>query len=125
MNIISAPHAPAALGPYSHAIVQGNLVFCSGQIPLDPETMEICGNTIETQTEQVMKNVSAVLAAAGSSLDKIIKATVFLASMDDFAGMNAVYEKALAGHKPARSAFQVGRLPKDALLEIECIAVAG
>ncbi len=125
MNIITAPTAPAAIGPYSHAIVQGNLVFASGQIPLDPETMEITGDTIETQTEQVMKNVAAVLAAAGSGLDKILKATVFLASMDDFAGMNAVYEKALAGHKPARSAFQVGRLPKDALVEIECIAVTG
>ena len=125
MNIISAPHAPAAIGPYSHAIVQGNLVFCSGQIPLDPDTMEICGDTIEAQTEQVMKNVAAVLAAAGSSLDNIIKATVFLASMEDFAGMNTAYEKALAGHKPARSAFQVARLPKDALVEIECIAMAG
>jgi len=125
MNIITAPEAPAAIGPYSHAIVQGNLVFASGQIPLDPETMEITGNTIEAQTEQVMKNVAAVLTAAGSGLDKILKATVFLASMDDFAGMNTVYEKALAGHKPARSAFEVGRLPKDALVEIECIAVTG
>jgi len=125
MNIITAPEAPAAIGPYSHAIVQGNLVFASGQIPLDPDTMEITGDTIEAQTEQVMKNVAAVLAAAGSGLDKIIKATVFLASMEDFAGMNTVYEKALAGHKPARSAFQVGRLPKDALVEIECIAVTG
>jgi 2-iminobutanoate/2-iminopropanoate deaminase len=125
MNIISAPAAPAAIGPYSHAIVQGNLVFASGQIALDPETMEITGDTIETQTEQVMKNVAAVLTAAGSGLNKIVKATVFLASMDDFAGMNAVYEKALTGHKPARSAFQVGRLPKDALVEIECIAVTG
>ncbi|HKK99371.1 MAG TPA: RidA family protein [Desulfotignum sp.] len=125
MNIITAPEAPAAIGPYSHAIVQGNLVFASGQIPLDPDTMEITGDTIEAQTEQVMKNVAAVLAAAGSGLDKILKATVFLASMADFAGMNAVYEKALNGHKPARSAFQVGRLPKDALVEIECIAVTG
>jgi 2-iminobutanoate/2-iminopropanoate deaminase len=125
MNIITASEAPAAIGPYSHAIVQGNLVFASGQIPLDPETMEITGDTIEAQTEQVMKNVAAVLAAAGSGLDKILKATVFLASMEDFAGMNTVYEKALAGHKPARSAFQVGRLPKDTLVEIECIAVTG
>lgn len=125
MNIITATEAPAAIGPYSHAIVQGNLVFASGQIPLDPETMEITGDTIEAQTEQVMKNVAAVLAAAGSGLDKILKATVFLASMEDFAGMNTVYEKALDGHKPARSAFQVGRLPKDALVEIECIAVTG
>ncbi|MFO7913872.1 MAG: RidA family protein [Desulfotignum sp.] len=125
MNIITAPTAPAAIGPYSHAIVQGNLVFASGQIPLDTETMEITGNTIEAQTEQVMKNVAAVLTAAGSGLDKIVKATVFLASMDDFGGMNTVYEKALAGHQPARSAFEVGRLPKDALVEIECIAVTG
>lgn len=124
MNIITAPDAPAAIGPYSHAIVQGDLVFCSGQIPLDPETMEIVGDTIEAQTEQVMKNVAAVLAAAGSSLDKIVKATIFLDTMDDFVAMNGVYEKALGGHKPARSAFEVGRLPKDAKVEIECIAVA-
>ncbi len=123
MKIIIAEKAPAAIGPYSHAISHNGTIFCSGQIPLDPSTMEMVGNTIEAQTEQVMKNVKAVLEAAGSSLDKIIKATVFLSTMEDFAGMNKVYEAALEGHKPARSAFEVARLPKDALVEIECIAV--
>lgn len=125
MEIIIAPEAPAAIGPYSHAITHNGTVFCSGQIPLDPVTMEMVGTTIEAQTQQVMKNVKAVLKASGSSLDRIIKATVFLSTMDDFAGMNQVYEAALKGHKPARSAFEVGKLPKDALVEIECIAALG
>ncbi len=125
MKIIKADKAPAAVGPYSAAITHNGLVFCSGQIPLDPRTMELVEPTIEAQTEQVMKNVKAVLDAAGSSLDQIIKTTVFLSTMDNFVAMNQVYEKALGGHKPARSAFEVGRLPKDALVEIECIAAAG
>ena len=122
MEIITAEKAPAAIGPYSHAIVHNGTVFCSGQIPLDPVTMEIVGDTIEIQTEQVMKNIKRVLEAAGTDLDNIIKATIFLSTMADFAGMNQVYEAALKGHKPARSAFEVVRLPKDALVEIECIA---
>ena len=122
MKIIKASQAPAAIGPYSHAVVHNNTVYCSGQIALDPETMEMVGSTIEEQTQQVMKNVKSVLAAAGSGPDKILKATIFLDTMDDFQGMNKVYEEALGGHKPARSAFEVGRLPKDALVEIECIA---
>jgi len=122
MEIITAEKAPAAIGPYSHAIVHNGTVFCSGQIPLDPVTMAIVGDTIEIQTEQVMKNIKRVLEAAGTDLDNIIKATIFLSTMADFAGMNQVYEAALKGHKPARSAFEVGRLPKDALVEIECIA---
>ncbi len=122
MKQIFAEKAPAAIGPYCHAIVHNDLVFCSGQIPLDPETMEIVGTTIEEQTSQVMKNIEIVLADIGTTLDKIIKATIFLDTMDDFLGMNKVYEEALKGHKPARSAFEVGRLPKDALVEIECIA---
>ena len=121
MKQIFAPKAPAAIGPYCHAVVHNDLVFCSGQIPLDPETMELTGATIEEQTAQVMKNIETVLTEVGTGLDKIVKATIFLDTMDDFAGMNAVYEKALGGHKPARSAFEVGRLPKDALIEIECI----
>ncbi len=125
MKIIKADKAPAAVGPYSAAISHNGLLFCSGQIPLDPKTMELVEPFIEAQTEQVMKNVKAVLEAAGSSLDQIIKTTVFLSTMDDFVAMNQVYEKALDGHKPARSAFEVGRLPKDALVEIECIAAAG
>ncbi len=123
MNLIHATKAPAAIGPYSHAVVHNHMVFCSGQIALDPETMELVGTTIEAQTHQVMKNISAVLMAAGTGLDQIIKTTVFLVSMDDFVGMNQVYEKALNGHKPARSAVEVGRLPKDALVEIEVTAI--
>ncbi|WP_022669021.1 Rid family detoxifying hydrolase [Desulfospira joergensenii] len=122
MEIIKAPAAPAAIGPYSHAIVHNHTVYCSGQIALDPETMEMVGTTVQEQTGQAMKNVKAVLEAAGTSLDKILKATIFLDTMDDFSGMNQVYEEALKGHKPARSAFEVGRLPKGALVEIECIA---
>jgi 2-iminobutanoate/2-iminopropanoate deaminase len=125
MKQIFSDQAPAAIGPYCHAVVHNGLVFCSGQIPLDPATMEIVGTTIEAQTAQVMKNIETVLTEVGTGLDRIIKATIFLDTMDDFAGMNAVYEKALNGHKPARSAFEVGRLPKDALVEIECIAAIG
>ena len=123
MKQIFADKAPAAIGPYCHAIVHGDLVFCSGQIPLDPETMEIVGTNIEDQTARVMKNIEIVLSKVGTTLNKIVKATIFLDTMDDFSGMNTVYEKSLGGHKPARSAFEVGRLPKDALVEIECIAV--
>lgn len=115
--------APAAVGPYSHAVIHNDMVYCAGQIPLDPATGQMVGTTIEDQTRQVMSNLEAVLKECNSSLKTIVKTTVFLASMDDFAGMNQVYEAALDGHKPARSAFQVGRLPKDALVEIECIAV--
>ena len=121
MKFIDAPNTPAAVGPYSKAVAHGGLLFCSGQIPLDPETMEVVGSTIEKQTEQVMKNITALLDGAGIGLDKIIKTTVFLQSMEDFVEMNTVYEKALSGHKPARSAVEVARLPKDVLVEIECI----
>ncbi len=123
MKQIFSQKAPAAIGPYCHAIVHNNIAYCSGQIPLDPETMEIVGTTIEEQTQRVMENIEIVLSDIGTSLDKIVKATIFLDTMDDFVGMNKVYEKALKGHKPARSAFEVGKLPKDALVEIECIAV--
>ena len=121
MKFIDAPNTPAAVGPYSKAVAAGDLLFCSGQIPLDPTTMEVVGTAIEDQTRQVMKNITALLDGAGIGLDKIIKTTVFLSSMEDFAGMNAVYEKMLEGHKPARSAVEVSRLPKDVLVEIECI----
>ncbi|MCG8617567.1 MAG: RidA family protein [Desulfobacterales bacterium] len=122
MKPIIADKAPAAIGPYSHAVIHNDMVYCSGQIPLDPATMEIKGTAIEEQTQQVMDNLKTVLDACGSGLDRIVKATIFLDTMDDFLGMNKVYEAALSGHKPARSAFEVGRLPKDALVEIECIA---
>jgi 2-iminobutanoate/2-iminopropanoate deaminase len=120
---VISKNAPAAVGPYSHAVIHNDTVYCAGQIPLDPATGQIVGTTIEEQTHQVMANLEAVLKDCNASLKTILKTTVFLASMDDFAGMNQVYEAALDGHKPARSAFQVGRLPKDALVEIECIAV--
>ncbi|MBU1341817.1 MAG: RidA family protein [Proteobacteria bacterium] len=123
MKQIFAEKAPAAIGPYCHAVVHGDMVFCSGQIPLDPKTMTIVGATIEEQTAQVMKNIETVLSEVGTTLNKIVKTTIFLDTMDDFMGMNTVYEDCLNGHKPARSAFEVGRLPKDALIEIECIAV--
>ncbi|MDM8537483.1 Rid family detoxifying hydrolase [Desulfobacterales bacterium HSG17] len=122
MKQIYAKKAPDALGPYCHAIVHNKMAFCSGQIPLDPDTMEIVGTTIQEQTARVMENIKIVLSEIGTSLDKIIKTTIFLNSMDDFMGMNKVYEKKLNGHKPARSTFEVGGLPKNALVEIECIA---
>ncbi len=123
MKQIFSTKAPAAIGPYCHAIVHNDMVFCSGQLAFDPETMKLKGANIEEQTAQVMKNIETVLSEVGIGLDKIIKATIFLDNIDDFMGMNKIYEKCLAGHKPARSAFEVGRLPKDALVEIECIAV--
>lgn len=123
MKSVISKNAPAAVGPYSHAVIHNDMVYCAGQIPLDPCTGDIVGTTIEEQTRQAMSNLAAVLKDCNASVKTIVKTTVFLASMDDFAGMNQVYEAALGGHKPARSAFQVGRLPKDALVEIECIAV--
>mgnify|MGYP002725663604 CR=1 FL=1 len=123
MKQIFADKAPDAIGPYCHAVIHGDMAFCSGQIPLDPETMKIVGTSIEEQTARVMKNIELVLSQVGTRLDKIIKTTIFLDSMDDFMGMNKVYEDCLGGHKPARSTVEVGRLPKDALIEIECIAV--
>lgn len=125
MTPVISKNAPAAVGPYSHAVIHNDTVYCAGQIPLDPATGQIVGTTIEDQTRQVMSNLEAVLKDCQTSLKNIVKTTVFLSSMDDFAGMNQVYEAALDGHKPARSAFQVARLPKDALVEIECIAVYG
>ena len=122
MELKNVANAPGAIGPYSHAVTHNDLIFCSGQIALDPQTMEIIGNNIETQTKQVMKNIETILTGLGSSMDRIIKTTVFLDNMDDFANMNKAYESCLNGHKPSRSAFEVSKLPKGALIEIECIA---
>ena len=122
MKQIISKAAPAAIGPYCHAVIHENLMFCSGQIPLDPDTMEIAGQTIEEQTARVMKNLEAVLSDQGIGLDKILKTTIFLSDMENFVAMNNVYESALDGHKPARSTVEVSRLPKDVLVEIECIA---
>lgn len=122
MNIISAPQAPAAIGPYSHAIQAGPFVFCSGQTPIDPATGNLPEGDIEVQTKQVFANIRAVLSAAGCSLQDVVKSTVYLKDMGDFAKMNAVYEAAFAPHKPARTTIQAAKLPRDCVVEIEVIA---
>ena len=118
---ISTDKAPAAIGPYSQAIVSGNMVFTSGQIPINPATGNVEAVGITAQTEQVMKNLGEVLAAAGSSFEKAIKTTCFLTSMEDFAAFNGVYAKFFTGN-PARSCVAVKELPKGALVEVEVIA---
>lgn len=123
METVSTDNAPGAIGPYSQAVKTGNLVFCSGQIPIDPATSEFVSNDVAEQTEQVLKNLSAVLEAAGTNLDKVVKTTVFLADMNDFTAMNEVYARYFAENKPARATVQAARLPRDARVEIECIAV--
>lgn len=123
MKVISTDKAPAAIGPYSQAMVIKGVLFTSGQIPLNPQTGEIQGTTIEEQAEQVMKNLGAVLEAAGSSYEKAIKTTCFLADMGDFAAFNEVYGKYFTG-KPARSCVAVKTLPKNVLCEVEVIAEA-
>jgi 2-iminobutanoate/2-iminopropanoate deaminase len=122
MRTISTPTAPAAIGPYSQAQITGGLLFTAGQIPLVPETMEMVTGPIEGQTEQVMKNLTAVLTAANTGWDRVVKTTVFLTDLADFAAFNAVYDKALGGAKPARSTVQVTALPRGAKVEIELIA---
>lgn len=122
MKIIATDHAPKAIGPYSQAIVYGNTLYCSGSIPLNPLTMKVEATEIEGQTEQVFKNMSAILEAAGSSLSQVLKTTVFMKDLSDFQKMNGVYERLFKGHVPARSTVQVAKLPLDVLVEIECIA---
>ena len=124
MEIIATENAPGAIGPYSQAIKAGNMIFCSGQIPIDPETGEFVAGGVVEQAEQVLKNLSAVLEAAGSGLDRVVKTTVFLADMGDFSAMNEVYAKYFGESKPARATFQAARLPRDARVEIDCIALA-
>jgi 2-iminobutanoate/2-iminopropanoate deaminase len=123
IKIVTTSDAPAAIGPYSQAVVTGNLVFCSGQIPLDPVTMQIVGEEIETQTRQVFKNIKAVLKAENLNLSNVVKCTVFMKNLDDFGKMNTIYAEEFGSHKPARSTVQAARIPKDVLIEIECIAV--
>ncbi|SPF42065.1 ketoacid-binding protein [Candidatus Desulfosporosinus infrequens] len=120
-HTVSTPNAPAAIGPYSQGVKVGNLIFTSGQLPLNPQSGELVAD-IEGATRQSLDNVKAVLEAAGASMDKIIKIVVFLRDMNDFAAMNAVYATYFPNDPPARSAVQVARLPKDAILEIEAIA---
>ena len=120
---ISTENAPGAIGPYSQAVKAGNFIFCSGQIPLDPKTGEFVSEEIAEQTRQVLKNLSAVLEAAETSLNNVVKTTVFLADMNDFSAMNEVYAEFFSENKPARATVQAARLPRDARVEIECIAV--
>lgn len=122
MHILHHPDAPAAVGPYSQAIVSGGLVFCSGQTPLNPATMQIEARSIEEQTRQALHNLATVLSARGLELRDIVKTTVFLKNFADFPRMNAVYAETFGEHRPARSTVEVSRLPLDALVEIECIA---
>ena len=122
MKTISTANAPAAIGPYAQGNIAGGLLFASGQIPLDPETGEIVGSTIEEQTAQVMKNVAAILEAAGTDFDHVVKTTCFLNDMNDFAAFNAEYAKSFGEVRPARSAVAVQKLPKGALVEVEVIA---
>ncbi|MCD8501014.1 MAG: RidA family protein [Bacillaceae bacterium] len=122
MKLINTDNAPAAIGPYSQGIVVNNLFYSSGQIPLMADGTLIEGD-VEVQTNQVLKNLEAVLKEAGASLETVIKTTVFIKNMDDFARINAVYEKFFSKHKPARSCVEVARLPKDVLIEIEVVAL--
>jgi 2-iminobutanoate/2-iminopropanoate deaminase len=122
---IHTDHAPAAIGPYSQAIVVDGWVFCSGQIPLDPVTGELLTGSVTEQTELVLANLASVLKASGSSLQLVVKTTVFLSDMNTFAEMNDVYAKHFGDHRPARAAVQAGALPKFCDVEIECVARVG
>jgi 2-iminobutanoate/2-iminopropanoate deaminase len=123
-EIIATEKAPAAIGPYSQGTIAGNLIFVSGQLPIDPATGEFPAGGIAEQTRQSLTNLKNILEAAGSDVSKIVKTTVFLANIADFAEMNKVYKEIMGEDRfPARSAFEVGRLPKDALVEIEAIAI--
>lgn len=124
-HVVASPSAPAAIGPYSQAIRTGDLVFTAGQIALDPATQKLVSGEIAEQTTRVMENLKAVLEAAGSSMAQVVKATVFLKDINDFATMNAVYDEYLAPEgavPPARTTVEVSRLPKDALIEVELVA---
>lgn len=121
-HVLNASGAPAAIGPYSHAVWAGDLLFTSGQIPLVPETGQLAGDTVEAQTEQVLKNLEAVLTAAGLTFADVVKTTVFITDLNDFGTINAIYATRFPQDPPARSCVQVAALPKGAKLEIELIA---
>lgn len=123
MNIITTDNAPKAIGPYSQAIEANGTLYISGQIPLDPQTMEFVSDEIEAQTHQCLKNIQAILTEAGYTLENVVKCGIFLADMNDFSAVNAVYGEYFSAHKPARACVQVARLPRDAKIEIEAIAV--
>lgn len=122
-KIISTENAPGAIGPYSQAIKINDMIFCSGQIPIDPATGNFVSDDVAEQTEQVLKNLEAVLKAGGAGFENVVKTTVFLADMNDFAVMNEVYGRFFSEVKPARATVQAARLPRDARVEIDCIAV--
>lgn len=123
-TVVSTPLGPSAIGPYSQGICAGNLVFVSGQIPIDPSTGKVIAETdIRSQTRRVLMNLQGILAAAGASVDNIVRTTVFLKDMNDFGEMNAVYSEFFRACPPARSTVEVSRLPRDASIEIDCIAV--
>lgn len=122
LQTVHSEHAPAAIGPYSQAVRAGDLLFCSGQIALDPKTGQLVGTTAADQAEQVMKNLDAVLKAGGTGFERVIRTTIFLVSMNDFAAVNEVYGRRFPSHKPARATVAVKELPKGALVEIDCIA---
>lgn len=125
MTVLQSVHtddAPAAIGPYAQAVVTDGWVFCSGQIPIDPATGQLLNGSVEEQTELVLKNLRAVLEAAGSAMDLVVKTTVFLSDMNTFAEMNGVYARHFGDHRPARAAVQAGALPKFCDVEIECVA---
>jgi len=125
LGVVATDAAPKAIGPYSQAIMTDGLVFTAGQVALDPKTGELVGTTTAQQTDQVFKNLQAVLAAAGTNLGNVVKTTVYLADMADFAQMNEVYAKHFGTHKPARSTVQAAGLPKAARVEIDVIAIKG
>ncbi len=123
-KVVSTASAPSAIGPYNQAIIAGGLVHCSGQIALDPASMEIVEGGVTEQTVQVMKNLEAVLAAAGTSLKNAVRCTIFLADMNDFGAVNEVYARSFEGvEAPARACVEVSRLPKDVRVEIDCMAL--
>ena len=121
-KIIQTKNAPAAIGPYSQATTYNGIIFCSGQIPLDPDSMKIVGENSVEQSEQVMKNLGEVLKAAGSHFENVLKTTIYLKNMEDFDGVNEVYGRYIGKNPPARATIEVSRLPKDVLVEIECVA---
>jgi len=123
-QVIATDRGPKAIGPYSQAIKANGLVFLSGQIPLDPATQQLIAGDVAVQTERVLQNIAAILEAAGSSLAQVVKTTVFLKNMNDFAAMNEVYGRHFKAEPPARSSVEVARLPKDVLVEIDVIALA-
>ena len=125
MEAKNLPGAPKAIGPYCHAMKVGDLVFCSGQTPLNPDTMEIVGEDICTQTERVLQNLGLVLAGLGMDLNNVAKTTVYLKDMADFQGMNEVYARMFGDHRPSRTTIAVKQNPLDALVEIECVATSG